>query len=173
MWYRAVLVLASVLAGCSHTPQFTPIPEQLTKAESADPPELPCFVAMSEPRVNSFLINDIANTGWKRWTGARPTVHCSLPWEGKWLAAFDFEVAEATLKDTGPITLTFEVNGQKVGSLRCDSAGPYRFRAVLPASLSQEDQALRLVAIIDKPWVSPGDGAKLGVLVTAAGFLDE
>ncbi len=134
---------------------------------------MPCFAAMSEPRANSFILNDIANTGWKRWTGARPAVRCTLPWDGKWLAALDFQVADATLKDTGPITLTFEVNGQKVGSLRCDRAGAYRFRAVLPAALSKEDQELRLDVAIDKPWVSPGDGAKLGVLVTAAGFLDE
>ncbi|QOY86873.1 hypothetical protein [Paludibaculum fermentans] len=100
-------------------------------------------------------------------------MRCTLPWDGKWLAAFDFEVADATLRDTGPITLTFEVNGQKVGTLRCDHAAQYRFRAPIPKALAQEEQVITLVGIVDKPWVSPGDGAKLGVLVTGAGFLEE
>ncbi|MGC4053226.1 MAG: hypothetical protein QM757_28310 [Paludibaculum sp.] len=166
----AVLVLAGVLAGCSRTPQFVPIPEQFRRVEAPDPPDLPCFVTMSEPRANSFIVSDISGTGWKRWSGPRPAVRCSLPYEAKWLAGFDFEVAEATLKDTGPVTLTFEVNGKHAGSLRCDHAGAYRFRAPIPNGLEED---LTLVAIVDKPWVSPGDGAKLGVLVTAAGFLEE
>ncbi|MBN9657846.1 MAG: hypothetical protein J0H49_06685 [Acidobacteria bacterium] len=125
---------------------------------------------MSEPRANSFIHKDIASNGWKRWTATQPAVRCTLPHEGKWLAGFDFEVAEATLKDTGPITLTFEVNGQRAGSLRCDHAAAYRFRAPVQEGLRGE---LTLTATIDKPWVSPGDGAQLGVLLTAAGFLEE
>ncbi|MGJ5813304.1 hypothetical protein [Paludibaculum fermentans] len=167
---KAVLVLAGVLAGCSRNPQFAPLPEQLAAVEAPDPPPRPCFAAMSEPRVKDFIVNDISGSGWKRWTAARPTVRCTLPRDGQWLAAFDFEVAEATLRDTGPITLTFEVNGQQVGSLRCDHAAGYQFRAPVPKGLGP---TLTLTAIVDKPWVSPGDGAPLGVLLTAAGFLQE
>lgn len=125
---------------------------------------------MSEPRANSLIVKDIAASGWKRWSGPQPAVRCTLPYAAKWLAAFDFEVAEATLKDTGPVTLTFEVNGKRAGTLRCEQAGAYRFRAPVPAGLEED---VTLVVIIDKPWVSPGDGARLGVLVSAAGFLEE
>lgn len=170
----AVLVALGLLSGCSRAPRFEPIPEQAAYVEAPDPPVRPCFVAMSEPRATAFILNDISkDAGWKRWTGARPAVRCTLPRDGSWQAEFDFAAVDVTLKDTGPITLTFTVNGRAIGTMRCDHEAMFQFRVAVPKDLAKAGQELILEAAVDKPWVSPGDGAKLGVLVSAAGFLEE
>lgn len=169
---RLALVLFGLLAACTSRQALEPIPAQPPAVEAADPPFRPCFVWMSEPRANSLIVSDIqTNPSWKRWTAAKPSVRCTLPAEGNWQAAFDFEVSDATLQHTGPITLTWQANGRPLGQMRCDHQAAYRFRAPLPEDMA--GASVILEAVIDHPWVSPADGAKLGVLLTAVGFLTE
>ena len=171
----AVLLAALILlSACSREPAFTPIPAQVPRVDAADPPNVPCYYTMSEPRADKFIVRDItlgASAGLQRWTQQNPAVRCKLPDAGAWNIAMDFIATGVTMQDTGPITLTFTVNGREITRLRCDKPGRQQFQAPLPADLALPGAELVFQASIDKPWVSRDDGAKLGVLLIAMGFI--
>ena len=182
---RTALLLTALLllTACSHNPAFSPIPAQAPPVIAPDPPSVPCFFSMSEARADQAIVQDIPlglGSGVHRWTAENPAVRCKLPSGGPWNIAMDFFVTGTTMRDTGPITLTFKVNGREIARLRCDKPGPQQFRAPLPPELipsvpSRDRQGavadLVLQASIDKPWIAPADGKKLGVILTAMGFV--
>jgi hypothetical protein len=90
----------------------------------------------------------------------------SLSRPGPWLAEIRFNAAKATLADTGPITLTLFLDGRPIGSLRVADAAVKTYS--VPVRLAQTSAELAFT--VDKPWVSPDDGARLGVLLHAMGF---
>jgi len=206
-----------LLTACSRESSFAPIPPQSPPVNAPDPPSVPCFFSMSEARADQAIVQGIPlglGSGIHRWTAENAAVRCKLPTAGPWNIAMDFIVAARTIRDTGPITLTFRVNGREVAHLRCDHPGERQFRAPLPPELipqpiraplpsvpspqpnraplpsvpspqpnraplpsvpSRDRQGavadLVLQVSIDKPWIAPADGTKLGVLLTAMGFL--
>ena len=129
---------------------------------------------MTEARTDQFIVAGIPlglGAGARRWTTESSAVRCKLPTGGPWNIAMDFIVTGITLQKTGPITITFTVDGKEVQSLRCDHPGERQFRAPLPANLAAAGKELVLQASIDKPYIAPEDGSKLGVLVSAMGFV--
>ena len=171
----AVVILALLfLTACTRDHAFAPIPPQSPSVEAPDPPSFACFFSMTESRADRFIVAGIPlglGAGAERWTSEAPAVRCQLPSPGPWLVAMNFIVAGVTLKATGPITLTFTVDGQEIKRLRCDHGGPYEFRAPLPTALAATGKVLVLQATIDKPYIAPQDGSKLGVLVSVMGFV--
>jgi hypothetical protein len=75
-------------------------------------------------------------------------------------------VAERTLRDTGPVTITFFVNDKEVGRERYDKEGIKRFTT--QTLLGKGD--VRLAIEVDKVWRAPSDGNELGFLLVQAGF---
>lgn len=170
----ALLVALLFLCACSRDSAYLPIPPQSPRIDAPDPPAVPCFVSMSETRADRFIVRGIPlglGSGVSRWTADRAAVRCKLPAAGPWNIAMDFNATGITMRETGPITLTFTVNGREVGRMRCEQPGAYQFRAPLPADLAASETELVLEAAIDPPWIAPEDGNKLGVLVSAIGFL--
>ncbi len=158
-----------LLAGCAAepgVPQLVPLPPQRQLVPAPDLPYEPYFVGMSEPRAKAFIVRDIGEPGLQSWTAANPAMQFTLSEPGEWIAEVRFNANEATLKDTGPITLTFSVNGRPVGSMRVADGSVKTFST--PVRL--ETTKAELSFTIDKPWVAPSDGAKLGVLLHAMGF---
>jgi hypothetical protein len=84
----------------------------------------------------------------------------------------DFSLAEQTFRETGPVTLTFTLNGKFFDRVRYDKAGhQHYFRDVAPEFLHKN--GVNLVAIDpDKVWVSKADGGKLAFILTYAGFVE-
>lgn len=170
----ALLLAVLILSSCSRESAFEPIPAQSPSVAAPDPPSFPCLALMTQARADQFIVTGIPlglGAGAERWTSESPAVKCKLPSSGPWNVVMDFIVAGATLRETGPITLTFTVDGQEVERLRCDHIGEYKLRAPLPAALAIPGRELVLQATVDKPWVAPSDGSKLGVLVSAMGFV--
>jgi len=165
-------LLSILLCGCAS--RFEPLPVQRAPVEAPDPPPRPCLFSLADPAAAPHLVRDIPTdpaAGRRRWTGPQPEVRCTLPDAGPWLAAFDFEVIDTTFSVTGPITLTFSVNGREIARMRCDAPGSRRFRAPLLPDLNRAGLDVALTASIDKPFIASGDGARLGVLLSAAGFI--
>ncbi len=174
MRLAAPILALLALSACSREAAFAPIPPQSAPVVAADPPFLPCFFSMNDERSDQAIVRDIPlglGSGAHRWTAGNPTVRCKLPTAGSWTIAMDFIASDSTMSKTGPITLTFTVNGRQVTQVRCDKPGPSQVRAPLPPDLATPGSELVLEAAIDKPWVAPDDGAKLGVLVSAMGFI--
>jgi hypothetical protein len=84
---------------------------------------------------------------------------------------WDFSVAEVTFKETGPVTVSFYVNGTGVGRVPCPKPGDYKFEQPVRQDLLRANEYNTIAAQADKLWVSPADGAKLGFTMTRAGFL--
>ncbi|MBL0155692.1 MAG: hypothetical protein IPP47_01075 [Bryobacterales bacterium] len=170
----AVFLALLTLAACSRESPFTPIPPQAQPVTALDPPSVPCLFSMTETRADQFIVTGIPlglGAGANRWTNEGPAVHCALPTPGPWLIAMDFILADVTFRATGPITITFTVDGHELKRLRLDKPGPYQFRAPLPPELATPGKDRVLQASIDKPYIAAGDGNKLGVLVSAMGFV--
>jgi hypothetical protein len=84
----------------------------------------------------------------------------------------DFAIPERTLRETGPVTLTFKVNGQVLGRLRCEQSGEQHYTHDVPRGMLRAN-AINLVGIDPDPvWVSKADGGRLGFILSRAGFTE-
>jgi len=164
-WFSVSLLLLAACAG-REEPRLVPLPPQRSLVAAPGLPHEPSFVEMAEGRSDRSVIRGIFGEGAERWTDPNPAMRFELPSPGAWTAAVRFRAAETTLKDTGPITLHFFVNGRATGQMRVATADVRTFSA--PVMLDGTDAELSFT--VDKPWVSPQDGVKLGVVLQAMGF---
>lgn len=165
VWFFASLIMA----GCARqpaSPALVPLPPQRQLVPAIDLPYERDFLFMSEARASARIVRDIAGEGIERWTGPHPAMRFPIAEPGPYLAEIRFRASQNTLKDTGPITLTLLLDGRPLASLRVSGDNAQTLSA--PVSISQPSTELSFT--IDKPWVSPADGARLGVLLKAMGF---
>lgn len=164
------LILPLALAGCGLGLQ--PLPEQRPAPAQEDPPDYRFFVRMNVPSANPRIVRDIGVSPAEfRWTGERPAVKVTLPDSGEWVARIEFAIAEATLKDTGPVTVAVSLNGRPLGEGRYEQAGEQALQFPVPPDWFPAGGEATLQAHVHPVWVAPSDGAKLGVLLRAMGFL--
>ena len=132
------------------------------------------MLSMSDPLIRQNAVQDVlvgdAGSLWF-WTNQHPRFQ--LPWEESdtgWEFATSFTVPDVVLKQTGPVTVVFLLNDQKLGSERYSKDGNYEFRAtVKPEWIRGRDKQV-FGLDIDPVYIAPGDGAKLGVLLQSIGF---
>ena len=166
-------VLVSVLAfGCGRAGPDYPPPAQrslLLEPRQMDPP----FADMSARDADEYIAGDISTypDAW-RWTAARPELRFILNCtEGQKFVA-DFVVAADTLARTGPLTISFWVNGRLLGEAYCPTRGQRHFEKDVPAGWLSTSAYTRVVMQPDKIFVAEGDGARLGFLLGRAGFVE-
>ncbi len=161
------------LTGCSG-PSDSKAPEQRA---GADPPQANptlSVIKMNDPDVKAYMVKDVSDTvdpgGW-RWTFDRPELRFLLKTTEGVHAVADFSIADATMKDTGAITVSFFVNGQLLGTEKYTKSGSYHFDKPVPANLLTAGK-LATLALQSKPiWVSPTDKQHLGLILIRAGFV--
>lgn len=162
------------LTGCVTMPEVYAPPVQRKPALSDDAPKTAKkLLRMIEPETDAYIIQDIprGEKGPWRWAGARPTVRIYLTSTADTRMFVEYSVAEATFKDTGPVNFKFFVNGQLLGEAHHDKPGAYTFDKLAPYQMLKPNSENDLAVEIDKPWVAPGDGAKLGFILTSIGFV--
>lgn len=169
-------MLAGVLlaAGCDRYPDSYPPPEQREPAAAAEGADAKMFVAMNDPYAESYIVKDIRGleAGEWRWTGPEPTLHFVLDTAEKLRFRMEFSIAGATFKMTGPLTITFRVNGHKLATERYDSYGRKQFEKPVPAEWIEVGGDTIVSATIEPPWIS-SNNTKLGVILSRAGFVTE
>lgn len=159
---------------CARLPESFPPPQQ--RAPLAVPPRgaLGYFFSMADANADAYLVKDVAESGpgtW-RWVYDHPVLRFIVPDVPRLKFAMDFALPERTLRDTGPVTLTFTVNGKLLDRLRCEKAGEQHYAHDVPRALLHLG-ALNLVAIDPDPvWVSKADGGRLGFILSRAGFTE-
>ena len=84
--------------------------------------------------------------------------------------AVDFSIAETTLRETGPVTVSVLINGHLFDTLRYTDAGVKHFDKPVPPNFLRARSVNFAALEIDKVWVSKTDGAVLGFILTRAGF---
>ncbi len=129
---------------------------------------------MADADAESHFVQDIsaeleANT-W-RWTGKRPTIRLHPDSKQKLVYCIDFAIAGATLQKTGPVTLSFFVNGHLLDRVRYASEGRRQLKKPVPSEWIRADQDALLAAEVDRVWQPPPpSNATLGFLLMALGF---
>jgi hypothetical protein len=172
---RVVIALAFLLlAGCVRAPESYPPPIQRKPLPDAEGSAPGLLINMSDANAGAYFVRDIGaglEGGRWRWTNQRPELKFFLQSINGLKLVWDFSVAEATFKETGPVTVSFYVNGQPVGRVPCPKPGDYKFEQPVRTALLRANQYNTIAAEADKLWVSPTDGVKLGFTMTRAGFL--
>jgi hypothetical protein len=172
--YRPYIFLSlCFLAGCANIPDSYAPPVQRKPLTGADPSPIGTFVNLGEPGSDAYVVRDITDyappNSW-RWTRKRPELRFFLDSTEHVKFKADFSVADATLKDTGPVTISVFINGNLLGAVKCAAAGRRQFEKPVPPALLHS-KAINFAALeIDKVWVSKTDGAVLGFILTSAGF---
>ena len=138
-----------------------------------EPNEVGHFVNLRDAGADSYIVRDISpaveGSGW-RWTGKRPELRFFLDAVDKLTFKAEFAVAEATIKDTGPVTVSVLINGNLLEKVYCAKSGERYVEKPVPAKFLRAN-AMNLVALeIDKVWIAPDDGAKMGFILSRAGF---
>jgi hypothetical protein len=169
--WRAVLSLA-VLVGCTPEPGSYPIPPQHQAPSGRDAGNYTEFVAAADPWADKYIIKDITGLeGTWRWTGPRPEIRLVLGNAGGRSLQFDFTIADATFKDTGPLTISFLVNGKVLQTITFDKPGEKTFIRRVPDAWLVPGGENRVGLEVKNPWRAPDDGVLLGVLFRGAGFI--
>lgn len=167
--------LLLAFAGCTSIPDSYAPPVQRRPIYGPEDSALRPYVAMNDPNVEAHLVRGVSpaleNGAW-RWTGDKAELKFApAAMDGQKLRV-DFAVAENTFSITGPVTLTFTVNGRTLDKVRYDSGGQKRFEKAVPGAWLRASGENFVAIEVDKPWVSPKDGAKLGVILVGAGFVE-
>lgn len=167
--------LAVLTAGCTDYPESYPPPIQRQPAEGTAAAGFRHVVAMNDPDAEAYFVQDISpaleSDTW-RWSGQRPTLRFVLEKVEDLEFAMDFSIPGVTFEETGPLTISFLINGRLLEKVRYDSYGEKRFEKAVEASWLKAGEDTVVAAGIDPVWVSPKDGTKLGVILVQAGFVE-
>jgi hypothetical protein len=169
LFIAAVTVLMS---SCQNMPEPYAPPVQRQPFEEGRPHRMMRIVNMSDGDWMAHAVQDIPPSEpspWK-WAGQKPTVKVVARTNQGLRFTIDFSIAQATLKDTGPVTMTFLVNDHTLDSIRYTASGDYHYEKAVPPEWVEPLKDTLLAASIDKMWVAPADGAKLGFILTRIGL---
>ena len=147
-------------------------PVQRQPFEDARPHRISRMVIMADSDAAAHFVQDIAvgePAPWK-WTNQKPTVKVVPRTNLQLRYVIDFSLPEVTFKVTGPVTLSFLVNDHVLESVRYKAPGEYHYEKAVPAEWVEPLKDTLVAAAIDKVWVSPTDGARLGFILTRIGL---
>jgi hypothetical protein len=163
--------LALALAGCQNMPEPYAPPVQRAPFENFRPYRVSRIVTMSDGDAEQHIVKDIGGlAGPWRWTGQRPTVRVTPRSNENLRYLIDFTIADSTFRETGPVTVSFFVNDRLLGSRRYTAPGDQHFEAPVPAEWVTPNAGTIVAAEVDKVWVAPADGARLGLILTRLGL---
>lgn len=146
-------------------------PIQRTPVEEFRPYRVARLIDLATPAADAHIVSDIGGaTGSWRWTGQRPAVKVTLKDTQNVKYFIDFAVADATFAQTGPVTVTFKVNDHVLESVPYAQPGNQHFEKLVPAEWLKADDDTIVSAEVDKVFVSPEDGAQLGLVLMKLGL---
>lgn len=171
---RRILLLlmgAMLSVSCGRQPGVYAAPPQRSIDLGGDPDGARAFVHMDDPQADDYLVHDISpERGFRRWAFTRPELRFRVKDVRHLVFTAEFAIPEVTYKVTGPVTVSYAVNGRTLGTVRCDHAGDYRLEKPVPDGLVEPDKFVRVTFEANPRWVSPEDGAQLSFLLRSAGF---
>jgi len=127
---------------------------------------------MNDPFAESYFVQDISKvleTGQWRWTARRPELRIYLDDVRGLSLMADLTVPDSGFAHTGPVTISFFVNGNLLDRLRFDKPGQRYFEKPVPEAWLRARWVNSLAMEQDKTWTSP-DGIVMGFVLTRAGF---
>lgn len=175
MRFCLVVLIGVWLTACSNAPDSYAPPVQRRPYGVSATGGIGAFVSMNDPNAAEYFVQDVSPhleaDSW-RWTGQNPELRFFVEEADNRTLRADFGIAEATFKTTGPVTLTFLINGARFDEVRYDKPGSYEYSKPVPASILHAGQINTVRISIDKVWVSPSDKTILGIVMTRVGFAE-
>jgi hypothetical protein len=104
------------------------------------------------------------------WTQDSPELKFWLSSSRDRIFAVQFKLSSDTLKQTGPVVIDYFINDHFLERVRYAEEGDHTYRYAVPSRWLRTDDYTMVKMQIRNPYVSPLDGAKLGVLLVSAGF---
>ncbi len=174
MKLAATLLLAMTFTACVGIQDTYAPPDQRKPLSVEDPSPLKAFIKMNEPSASSHFIRDIGaelqGSTW-RWTQQRPTMMFLVKSTKGQKFSSDFTIAELTFQQTGPVTISVNINGHPLDKITYSKSGYQHFEKAVPEAWLHAKAENIVVMEIDKLWVAPADKATFGFILTTAGFL--
>jgi hypothetical protein len=169
---RCGLLLATILAcSCTPAPDGYPIPEQHVSPDFKEGAAE--FVDAADIDADRFFVKDIkpSEGGPWRWTHDKPELRFIIgPGNGDRRLTVEFTINEVTFKETGPVAISFFVNGQLVAKERYTSPGDKKFSQVIHAEMLYPGEENRVLMQVHDAWQTPYPGIKYGFLFRRAGL---
>jgi hypothetical protein len=104
------------------------------------------------------------------WTLDAPELKFWLSSNRARVLTVNFKLSGETLKQTGPLVIDYFVNDHFLERVRYADEGDHSYRHAVPPDWLRTDDYTIFKMQVRNPYVSPADGAKLGVLLVSAGF---
>jgi hypothetical protein len=167
------IVLAGVLCSCARYPESYPPPEQRHPAEGVNPDSASMLVEMSDAGASLHIVKDIdpgePGAQW-RWTKQNPTVKILAVTTEDLKLSVDLTLWDVAFRQTGPVELTFLVNGHTLDKIRYTTPGAKHFEKPIPPDWLASDVESTVSITVDKLYTAPQDGAKFGFILSQIGF---
>ena len=131
------------------------------------------MVNMNDADAEAHFVQDIGlklEGGQWRWAQRRPTVKILLVKTQGLKFTSDFTLYKDCMQQTGPVTITFRVGGHVLDQVRYQQPGYQHFEKPVDPGWLQTSTETLVSEEIDKLYVSPEDGVKLGFILTNMGF---
>ena len=170
---RLIGLVPLLAAGCNQLPDYPPPPQRpaLVRPDGSGPSY---FLNVANPNADAYIVQGIGDQtegrGF-RWAFAHPVLRFFVPSMHHPKFLLDFALPEPTFRVTGPVTLTFSINGRFLDERRFREMGQQHYEREIPEGFLRFG-ALNLVSIDpDKVFVAE-DGAKLSFPFSRAGFVE-
>jgi hypothetical protein len=174
VWKAAPLLCVVLLSmGCSSEPSWYAIPEQRKPLAPQGAPPAKSFLEMNDEEAPDYFLRDISDSlegGRYRWTQQKPALRLSAP-PGPLRLMAHFGISEVTFKQTGPVTISVLINGHILETATYGEPGDKHIEKPVQAGWVKPGAENQVSLEIDKVWVSPVDGARLGIVLRSIGFI--
>jgi hypothetical protein len=168
---RFPLLLALLFSACDRLPESFPPPAQRASLETSG--GLAHFVSMTDLHAGAYLVQgfrDKSEGSW-RWALDHPVMRFYLPALAQANFTMAFVLPEQTFRLTGPVALTFSINGRLLDRARYETPGEQQYIHQVPPDFLKP-QAINFVAVEPDKVAAPHPGEKLSFLLIRAGFTE-
>ena len=168
-----IIIPALIAASCTALPDYPPPPQRESLVRPAVT-ALSYFLNVANPNASAYIVKDVGDQtegGGFRWAFAHPVLRFTVPPMDHPKFVMDFALPEPTFRVTGPLTLTFSINGRFFDQRRFAEMGQQHYEREVPAGFLRIG-ALNLVSIDPDKVFTAEDGAKLGFPFSRAGFVE-
>ena len=175
MFLIRIVCLFAVLcmAACDRLPDSYPPPEQRPPVERITPGPDAMMVSMQGSDAALAIVKDIypniSGIQW-RWTKQQPTVRILVLSTAGIKYSADFALWDDAFKITGPLELSFLVNGKLLDKVRYTTSGNKHFEKLVPSGWLIGNTDATLALAVDKLYTAPADGAQFGVILVRIGL---
>ena len=160
--------LTVLICSCNRYPESYAPPQQFNSPGGPDPN---LIIDFGQPEAATHIVKDIDPFVHVNWvlTRQEPTLNIIAMSNQGMKLRVDFTLLEDSLRQTGPVQMTFRVNGKTLDEVRYDRPGHKIFETSVPADWLIPEHENTVSIGIDKLFTAE-DGTPYGFILSRIGF---